>query len=239
LGIKKMKIITFYSDTHQKIFENFKNSYDSILSSSNHLKVLKIDQISNNGMYNSQGFDLTMVKKLDWILENLDLTSDELMMYVDCDVQFFNEIEVDMGSNDILFQHDYNKLFEYQWYNPNLTQIGKYPNYCAGMFICKQNIDVKNFFIFLRESLIRELNGKLHDQTLMNKILNDGYTKIKHDILDNQKYWTAAFSTNGEPWDGQDIDVPEKIIAHHANFTYGIENKLKLLNLVNKKIKKI
>jgi hypothetical protein len=86
----------------------------------------------------------------------------------------------------------------------------------------------------VKDNLIKNLNGTLHDQTMMNKMINDGYD-LNHGILDSNLYWTVGFSTNGEVWNGQDINVPN-IIMHHANFTIGVNNKIKLMSLVRSKI---
>jgi hypothetical protein len=228
-----MKIITFYSDTHKTIYDFFTESYDKYLSENHTLISKKIDQISQSGEYNSNGFGETMVVKLDIIIENLDTSDDNLMVYSDSDVQFFGDIKVELGEYDILFIHDYDNHFQYAWLPGEPYKIGKYPNYCAGFFICKQSEKVKKFFEYIRETLLYYISiGKnTHDQIVMNKIINDGYD-INHGILDSQKYWTAAFSTNGQPWDYQDIIVPKSILVHHANFTYGVERKIALMNLV-------
>ena len=36
-------------------------------------------------------------------------------------------------------------------------------------------------------------------------------------------------------WDGQDFNIPADIIMHHANWIVGVQNKIKLLNLVKDK----
>lgn len=196
----------------------------------------KIEQLSTTGEYNSDGFDLTMIEKLTWIIDNIDINDNEPMIFSDCDVQFFSDLTFDLSNNDILFQHDYHPYFNYAWFSPKNNKFGEYPNYCAGFFICKQNYNVKNFFQKVKNDLIENLNGVLHDQTMMNKIINDGYEDIKHDKLDSNLYWTVGFATNGEIWDGQEnIIIPKNIIMHHANFTIGINNKIKLMDLVKNK----
>ena len=40
-------------------------------------------------------------------------------------------------------------------------------------------------------------------------------------------------SLQGREWDGDEsFDVPDDIVLHHANYTRGIDNKFKLLDLV-------
>lgn len=230
-----MKIITFYSDSHKSLYDIFIKSFNDNLSSKHTLLTKKINQISPSGEYNSKGFDLAMVEKIIWIIDNIDINDSSPMVFTDCDVQFFRDLEFDISEHDILFQHDYQNNFNYSWFPGETNKLGQYPNYCAGFFICRQSEKVKKFFQDVKDNLIKNLNGTLHDQTMMNKMINDGYD-LNHGILDSNLYWTVGFSTNGEVWNGQDINVPNSIIMHHANFTIGINNKTKLMSLVRDKI---
>lgn len=218
---KKLKILTFYSDSHFEMYNNFfLPSYNKFLSE-NELISKKIDQISPTGEYESEGFDYAMVEKLNLIIENIDLKDDRFLVYSDCDVQFFSNLKFDLGGNDIAFQQD-----------------GSVRNLCTGFFIAKQNPSVLNFFKEARELLLKNLNGKIHDQTIINRMFNSGYNKIKKTILPYDKYWTVTYAINGGIWDGStDFEIPDNLIMHHANFTVGVKNKIKLLKLVKEKMK--
>lgn len=231
-----MKLITFYSETHKPLYEIFVNSFSEFLSEKCVLLTKKIEQKSPTGVYNSEGFDLTMVEKLDWIIENINISDTQPLIYSDCDVQFFGELKFDLSGKDILFSHDFHESFDYSWYPDNKIGKSNHPNYCAGFFICNQNEVVLNFFKEVKSNLLQNLNGKLHDQIVMNKLIGEGY-EIKHDKLDPNYYWTSAFSTNGKIWNGQTITVPNTILVHHANFTVGLQNKINLLKLVKEQIR--
>lgn len=217
-----LKIITFYSDSHFEIYNNFfLSSYNKFLSE-NELISKKIEQISHTGEYESEGFDYTMIEKLSLIIESIDLSDKRFLVYSDCDVQFFSKLEFDLMDNDIAFQQD-----------------GSPNNLCAGFFISKQNHSVLNFFKEVKQILIKNLNGRIHDQTIINHLFNNGYDKIKKTILPHDKYWTVAYSEIGGVWDGvRDFNIPINLIAHHANFTIGIKNKINLLKLVKEKNEK-
>lgn len=211
-----MKIITFYSDSHYEMYNDyFLSSYNKHLSE-HKLIAKKIEQVSPTGEYESTGFDYAMLEKINLIIENIDVNDGTPFVYSDCDIQFFGNIDVDMGDNDILFQNDFN-------------------SYCAGFFIAKQSKKVLDFFIDVKERFIKSMNGKIHDQVVINLMFSEGYNKIKKDFLPNNKFWTVAFLTNGHHWNGQDVNVPKEIVMHHANFTIGIKNKLNLLKLVKEK----
>jgi len=219
----ELKILTFYSDSHYKMFNDFFiSSYDKYLSKYE-LIVKKINQISPTGEYESFGFDTTMVEKLNLIIENIDINDGRFLMYSDCDVQFFSDLDFDLGDNDICFQQD-----------------GSVKNLCAGFFITKQNNSVLSFFIEVRQMLLDSLDGKIHDQKIINKLLNSGYDKIKVGVLPYDRYWTVAYGINNKMWhEDLDFEIPNTIISHHANFTVGVENKIKLLKLVKEKYENI
>ena len=47
------------------------------------------------------------------------------------------------------------------------------------------------------------------------------------------RFWT--FGSFGGQWKGQNFDIPENLLMHHANWTEGIDNKIKLLEIVKNK----
>jgi hypothetical protein len=216
------KLITFYSESHIDMFNIFKDSCKKYLKNFE-LKPKNINQLSPTGEYESLGFDLTMLEKIKWIIENIDINDDNLMIFSDCDVQFFNDVDEDLGENDIMFQED----------------LG---TYCAGFFICKQNKQVLDFFNSVFNILKTNLDGKIHDQTIINHLFKNGLIDgIKVGLLNKNKYWTIANVNGGKLWnDGDGVSyVPNEIITHHANFTIGTKNKINLLNEVRLKYEQI
>ena len=214
------KIITFYSDSHKILYEDyFLNSYNKYLSKDFTLFEKKIDQLSPTGDFASIGFDKTMMEKILWILENIDINDNNYLVFADCDIQFFKNLEFDLSSHDILFQSDFYEN-----------------NYCAGFFICKQNERVFNFFKLVYDVFNSNMNGKIDDQAVINNLLNNNLElDLKFGLLPSNKYWTVGFSTGGIVWIGQDIVCPDEIIVHHANFTIGVNNKIELMNKVREK----
>jgi hypothetical protein len=210
------KILTFYSDTHKILYEDyFLKSYKKHLSNDFKLLEKKIEQISPSGDFASFGFDLTMLEKIKWILENIDLEDEGYLVFADCDIQFFGNLEFDLRSHDILFQHDYYDR-----------------NYCAGFFVCKQNEKVLNFFNMVYDEFKASMNGKIDDQYVINNILKNRTLDLSSGFLPSDKYWTVAFSTNGNVWSNQPVTCPKTVIMHHANFTIGVDNKIALMDIV-------
>jgi hypothetical protein len=199
----------------------FLDSFNKYLSTKYVLLAKKIPQVCPTGYFQSKGFDLAMLEKIKWIIANIDIADPTPLVYADCDVQFFGDLEFDLGEKDIVFQHDYHAGY-----------------CCAGFFICKQNLQVLNFFKQVEQNFKHTMNGIRHDQDVMNDMFKSGYSGVKRGMLPDNKYWTVANGISGNIWVGQDFFVPYEILMHHANFTVGLENKLKLLELVKEKVNK-
>ena len=107
--------------------------------------------------------------------------------------------------------------------------------YCAGLFICNANENSLNFFKTIYDSMIKvhKYDKSYNDQTALNGYLHN----IKHKLL-SSKFYTIA-QTTGCLWNNKiDInDIPSDILLHHANWTHGIENKIKLLEFIKSKQK--
>ena len=73
------------------------------------------------------------------------------------------------------------------------------------------------------------------DQRAFNLALNANFQNIKEKLLPSDKYFTvAAAATWRKVWKGQKFKVPDTIKVHHANWTVGLKNKIKLLDYVRK-----
>lgn len=213
------KLLTFLSDSHRQLYDLFfYPSYIQHLSKDFELIVEYIDQLCPNGNFGDNGFDITMLKKIELINKHIDINSLDLLLFADIDVQFFKPINFSIlqSNNDIWFQKDY------------------FNNYvCAGLFISKQNINTLTFFNLVYNQLKLKMNGKIDDQYIINEIK----ASINYKLLPSDEYWTVANSTNGIVWKPEmGFEVPKNIIAHHANWTIGVDHKIQLMNLVKEKL---
>ena len=214
------RILTFYSNSHEQIYKDFfLPSFEEHLNSKFKLTSKIIPQVCESGEFAANGFDKAMLKKIEFIVENIDLSDKSKLVFSDCDVQFFGDIDLDMDHYDILFQKDY---FE--------------DARCAGFFICKNNQNVLNFFNQIKNLLENNLNSRVDDQFFLNNLIKNNFS-ITHGYLPIDKFWTVGNFTGGKVWnDGDDVQIPKTIVMHHANYTIGIENKIKLLNIVRDKM---
>ena len=70
----------------------------------------------------------------------------------------------------------------------------------------------------------------LEDQTTLNRHIH----MVKHKFLSN-KFFTIGHLIY-RAWNGEDFNINYPILMHHANWVEGIENKIKILDIVRKKI---
>ena len=75
-------------------------------------------------------------------------------------------------------------------------------------------------------------NYSLEDQTTLNKHIH----MVKSKFLSN-KFFTIGQLIH--VWRGQDFEIPYSILMHHANWTEGIDNKIRLLDKVKEKVSQI
>jgi GR25 family glycosyltransferase involved in LPS biosynthesis len=213
-SLKKMRVYTAYSQSHEifkQWFESIYNIYPEI-----DIKYSLLDQSCQSGEFQSHGWDDVTLNKLKKILEIFDDNSnnDDYFIFSDIDIQFFKpfhqEIENLLQNNDIVFQNDYAS-------GP-----------CTGFFACRKTNIMKQFFNRALEIFHTD------DQVTVHNTLKE-FPNIKFDLLPKE-FFTYGVFNNGE-WDYPenniiDFKIPSDIIFHHANWTIGIDNKLKLLNFV-------
>jgi hypothetical protein len=217
-----MKLLTFYSESHEEMYEKyFLDSYNKYLSQSFELIPNKIEQICVSGEYGSDGFSHAMMEKINHIINNIDVKDNEPLVFADCDIQFFSdfskEITQELGGYDIKFQTDVTCL-------------------CAGFFVCKQSAKVLKFFTDVKSVLETVMDKKVDDQQVINHIIHK--YPINWGLLSN-KFFTVAMATGPRQWNGEDFQLTEDIYTHHANWTVGLENKYKLLDMTKEKMSTI
>lgn len=212
-----MKLYTFYSDSHLELYENFfiKSFKENSMEKSFDLISLKVDQKSSTGDFNSDGFNSTMVDKVEIILQAINDNWGEPFMFCDCDIQFLRDFKQDILSYlddkiDLYAQSDAGTI-------------------CAGFLMVKANKISKKFI----EKIIKETPKFSNDQVCMNYYKNH----IRYKLLPEDKYFTIASANNAKVWNGEEnFQVPSGILVHHANYTIGISNKKKLMELVKKNV---
>lgn len=202
-----MKLYTIYTPSHRYFYDNY---FIKTLPDEFELISTEIPQECESGHFYKEGWDKTCYKKVEFFLKACEENMGDIFVYSDVDVQFFGKIKgvliKELGHFDIACQND--------------TET----HYCSGFFICKANKKTLNMFRAMKE------NYDTEDQKTLNT----------HIHMCNSKFLSNKFFTIGHlknsVWNGQDFEIPYKILVHHADYTEGVENKIKLLNLVRGKV---
>ena len=206
-----MKLYTFYTDSHQSMYEEV--FLPSLIPNEYELIAKKFDQHCPSGDFDSEGWDITMRNKAELILQAIEDNWGEVFVYVDCDVQFFQPtkdyIIESMGNADLICQNDMH-------------------SYCAGFVAVRANEKTQELY----KKVIADTPKCGDDQRALNGVLRRERRIVKVKKFDN-RIFTIAMAERAI-WHGKEVTVPNNLLAHHANWTVGIENKLKLMEMVRK-----
>ena len=201
-----MKLYTIYTPSHKSMYEDY---FLKTLPNEFELISNEIPQECESGEFYEDGWDKTCFRKVELFLRACEENMDEIFVYSDVDIQFFGKIKdeliAQLGDFDIACQND----------------TAHY--YCSGFFICRANKRTLNMF----REMVR--NYSAEDQTTLNK----------HIHLCRSKFLSPKFFTIGHllntAWTGQEFNINGEILMHHSNWVSGINNKIKLMELVREK----
>lgn len=203
-----MKLITFYTETHERLFSEF-----LMPSLSEDFELIKGSglQKSQDGSYFSSGFTETTKDKITFLYNVLiETVENEVLLFCDVDIVFFKPIQ------------DY--LNEYSEYHMVFQKA--YDGFNTGFFLLKNIGAVR--------SLLKDVINNCHlyhdDQLALNDIIQR-YKTIKYTAFDDKILCPAA-SIGSKVWEGEELTIPEDTLVFHACWCAGVENKIKLLNYV-------
>lgn len=144
-----------------------------------------------------------------YCLEALEsMKENDLLLYCDSDVLMIENpewFEKKIGDNDFIFQSDEE-------------------TYCMGFFIVRNNERTRNV---IKKAIDAMVDDSKNYQVVFNEVAKD----IKCTMFDTKDVWNYGCLGKGI-WNGEEFEIPNGIKAFHANYTIGIENKVKLLNMV-------
>ena len=206
---EKMRLLTFYSDSHDILFKNyFKPSVDKV--NEYDLVPEKFEQIGANGSYFENGWKESMLQKLKFLVKTVNECWGDHFVFSDADVIFIDKTKEyllkQIGNKNAAFQNDFNGI-------------------CAGFFIMKSCDETLKFL----NKCIETYNDypKFDDQSVMRVHVDNMLT---YNLLPNQVF-NIGMVNGGSVWDGElNYDIPKDIIAFHANWTIGVKAKIDLFN---------
>lgn len=203
-----MKIYTFFTDSHKCLLDIFLKNFP--YSENTELNIKWFPQECKDGSYMSDGWVSTMRRKVEYILQSLNETPEgEWFVHSDCDIVLFDGwdsmVEKHHDKVEMMIQDDYSML-------------------CAGFFFCKSTLNTK----LLWERVLRDLHKFEHDQIAMNHFIKQ-MPEMKVGVLP-QSYFTYGYFKK-DNWNGQQFIIPDanNLKMFHANWTRGVDNKIKLL----------
>ena len=221
-----MKTYACYTETHRPLLERHflpslplrgfgmaKPGTDRTLYDPRAVELKELPQQSATGAFQSDGFQATCLAKVGYILEVLAAKlGGEPFIFSDVDVRFYGDPTADLmrllGDSDILFQDD--------------GPAGA----CTGFMVMRPNPRVLEYWRKVSEWM-RDTNQL--DQDAANRLLETHFAPAWG--LLPERYWTVG--RKGVVWNpGDPITPPADLLVHHANWTVGIENKMKLLEAV-------
>lgn len=215
-----MKIYTHYSDSHEVLYRDYfkKSIYNLYSKDELQIRSVKHKQTTINGVFMEHGWEEAMKFKLQVIIQAIHENKNSNFIFSDVDIVFHNKFVDDLlnsiQDNDIICQEDRGTL-------------------CAGFFMAKGNERVLELFTRIYNTFTELVN----DQVALNHYKD----MVKYQLLDTEKYYTIGNYFNNENgthvWDNiTSITPPKKILMHHANYVLGVDNKLKLLNMIKTNI---
>lgn len=213
-------IYTFYTDTHQELLDDW---FMKTVDDAEKVHVEKFDQECSTGSFMDEGWNKTMIKKVDYILECI--SNDKPFIHADCDIQFFDKVSDDMSK--IMDEKDLDILGQDDGW------LGGIKTMCAGFFMCRPSDTMKEVFENVKNMVISGFSG--NDQLALNFLLQNNYSDtVRSDLLD-EKYYSVWRDTNCGLWsESTQLNIPSSIKMHHANYVTGVDTKIKLMKEIRK-----
>ena len=212
-----MKLYTFYSPSHAVLYERYfrpslKDDFDVVV------KVVPEQICQKGGEYFAPGWRETMLIKVDMILGAITEQPGEMFLFADADVQFFEPVvplvTAAMAGVDAAFQRDH----------PSGTR-------CAGFFACRGTPAALDLWQTTRRTVLE--NRQFDDQIALNWLLDRAMVDVKWTLLPDCFLSGGTIDADRGQWQpGKRLTVPDDIVAHHANWTVGVPNKIAQLDYV-------
>jgi hypothetical protein len=215
-----LRLVTYYTPSHEAMCRRFvlcrSGDFDEV-------RATAYDQTCPSGAFKSDGWNECMLDKLNALMA---VPCDgEPTLYVDADVALMPGIAswckyaiAKMPADAVAFSDDV-----IQW--------------CAGVMLFRATEQVRRLWQLLADlSLVWNLPDQdvLHQLRLQAQQTNGRLpiTPVTIDAGVVSNWATVNAPAIPHPWDGEPFAVPRSCLAWHANWTVGIERKLRMLERV-------
>ncbi len=233
-----MKIYTLASPSHSVFLKEW---FLPSLNGEFSVAIGQMPQHCAGGVYKTVGWTSAMLEKVAFIEAAIAENWGGEFLYSDVDVQFLGALTPTLSSlsskTDLIFQKD--------------SPSGML---CAGFFVCQANFRTAAFWHHVKNHL--EKSPGKGDQDIVNALLrpkraarlkallNSLSTTLRPYELPSYDYLPDSFfgggSVTGRLWGpGDTFPLPSSPLAHHANWTKGIANKVAQLEWVKGKTSRL
>lgn len=211
-----MKLYTVYSSSYVDLYTNY---FLSSLPTDVTLQAKELPQDSPSGKCWSEGYDITEHKKIKYFKEACETNKGDIIICCDADIQFFGNIvetvTTELGGYDLACQDD-------GFYPADAHRLPL----CGGFMVVRCNDRTIDLFTKMDENFVT-------DSQLM---LNTYRDVCQYKLLSN-KFFSVGQVLGWRGWSGQKtFTIPNPILVHHANYTFGFDNKKKLLDIVKERV---
>jgi hypothetical protein len=215
----KIKLYAFYTPSHAYMKDRWflpslKDDYELILE--------EFDQECPSATIMQTGWNSIMIHKIDLIIKGIKENWGKVFIHSDVDIQFFRP------TKEIILQAMRDKDMVIQRDDP-------YGEVCAGFFACRGNEKTLKLWQKIRENVLMPGN-KAHDQDWLNSLIyRSNPFNIAWDYLPND--FMGGGTMTAKLWlPGKELPIPKTIAMHHANYTFGVDNKIAQLTYVKDRV---
>lgn len=244
MGMRKINMYTSFTDSHREMFERF---FRPSVPESFELAAEEFSQECKTGEYHSDGWVQAVSRKVEVIRGAIDHAMRDradYFMFSDCDIQFFRDCEPDITERmkhfDFIAQDDEiyctgfmairaddRSAFMWEWAAENIE---------------KYNCDQPTGNAFIRKherwlGLGRMIPGMFRFSELGRRA---GAGAMRFGKFPRIEYFNHMhLGTDSAVWDGESEiviapEVLDRIRMMHANYTMGIDNKIRLLEIIGR-----
>lgn len=214
-----LRLVSYYTPTHEEMCRRF------VMQRAWHFherRYVKFDQTCPSGDFKSDGWNACMLDKLNTLL---NLPADGMpTLYVDSDVCLMPGL------------HDWCRRYAESLADDEVAFSDDRIQWCAGIMLFRSSSRVHSFW-----QTIADLSQAwdLPDQDVIHQLRlqaveRKGVLPVRARVLPSDVFcnWATVNAHVPQPWSGEAFGVPPTCVAWHANWTIGISNKVRMLELV-------
>jgi len=215
---RRIKLYSYCTPSHQILKTNWflpsvRDDYEIIIK--------EFGQECPSARFLEEGWAKTIDRKIEMLIGAVKKNFPGIFIFSDIDIQFFRETKEELlqelGKKDIVFQRN------------SLSDPSETEPICTGFFISRCN--ERTLKLWEEVKKIREQNPEfIGCQKAVNFVINK-IPLLSWGLL-SEKFFSPGIYHGKPGWNwepGTELSFPKNMLLHHANWTKGVENKIKQL----------